>query len=113
MNTSDVIRTLCARENISVTTLEREMNYGNGSLTKGNAIKSDRLFELSKRFNVTMEYLMTGKYSENEDPTLEDILNYYHQLNEEGQKKLHDYAVDLVSSGRYIKDSEIGEEVSA
>ena len=61
MDTTAIIRHLCSKEGISVTKLEEEMGYGNGSLTKGNVLKSDRLYELSKRFSVTMEYLLTGK----------------------------------------------------
>lgn len=61
MNTTDVIRALCAGKGISVTELEKELGFSNGSLTKNNYIRSDRLRILADYFNVSMEYLMTGE----------------------------------------------------
>jgi len=36
------------------------------------------------------------------------LLQNYRELNEEGQEKLEDYSIDLVSSGRYIKSNTLG-----
>lgn len=58
METSEIIRSLCRRNGISVTDLEKELGFGNGSLTKSGVIRSDRLLIVAKRFNVSMEYLM-------------------------------------------------------
>ena len=74
MSTLDIIRELCTKNGISVKTLEKELGYSNGSLAKAKVIPSDRVLEISKYFDVSMEYLMTGK--EKEDST-----GYY--LNEE------------------------------
>lgn len=49
------------RKNISITTLEAELGYSNGSLAKAKDIPSSRIFEISQYLNVPMEYLMTGK----------------------------------------------------
>lgn len=38
-------------------------------------------------------------------PGEKQLVSLYHELNEEGQNKLVDYADDLVSSGKYIKSS--------
>lgn len=61
MTTLEIIKDLCKKEGIKISTLEKEMGYGNGSLSKANKIPSDRILDLSKRFNVSMEYLMTGE----------------------------------------------------
>lgn len=66
MNTTDVIRQLCKDNNMSVTELEQELGFSNGSLLKNNSIRSDRLYKVAKRFNVSMEYLTTGEASEKE-----------------------------------------------
>jgi transcriptional regulator with XRE-family HTH domain len=66
MNTSDVIRQLCRDNNISVTELEQELGFSNGSLLKNNSIRSDRLYKVAKKFNVSMEYLTTGEQEEKE-----------------------------------------------
>ena len=61
MTTLEIIKQLCDREGMSISGLEKEMHYGNGSLSKANKIPFERIFELSVRFNKPMEYFMTGK----------------------------------------------------
>ena len=73
MNTFDIIKNLCKTRSISVSSLEKDLGYGNGSLAKAKVIPSDRIFEIAKYFNVSMEYLM-GEEKETEEA-------YY--LNEE------------------------------
>ena len=69
-STQEIIRTLCKERGLSVTELEKNLGYGNGSLTKkGSSIKSDRLFTVAKYFNVPMEYLITGE--------MPDVQDYY------------------------------------
>lgn len=51
-------------KNISITTLEQELGYSNGSLAKAKDIPSSRIYEISKYLGVSMEYLMIGKESE-------------------------------------------------
>lgn len=58
MNTFDVIKTLCKSQGISISSLEKDLGYGNGSLAKAKVIPSDRIYEIAKYFNVSMEYLM-------------------------------------------------------
>ena len=77
MNTLDIIRNLCKQRGISVKILEKELGYSNGSLAKAKVIPSDRILDLSKFFNVSMEYLMTGEEKNDE-------AKYY--LNEETAK---------------------------
>lgn len=76
MTTTEVIRLLCAKRNKSVTEVEKELGYSNGSLTKNNYLRSDRLQAIADYFGVTMEYLMTG-----EDPE---------QVSTEGNKYYFD-----------------------
>lgn len=78
MNTSEIIRSLCKEKGISVKTLEVELGFSNGSLTKGTALRSDRLYEVAKYFGVPVEYLMTGKmptyYYDEETAEMADYL---------------------------------------
>lgn len=60
MASIDIIRTLCKEKGISISELEKELGYGNGSLAKAKSIPSDRIYDISKFFDVTMEYLMSG-----------------------------------------------------
>lgn len=49
------------KKNISITTLEVQLGYSNGSLAKAKDIPSSRILEISKYLDVPMEYLMTGE----------------------------------------------------
>ena len=60
MNTLENIKALCNASNISVKRLEAELGYGNGSIAKAKNISGERIYEISKYFNVSMEYLMNG-----------------------------------------------------
>lgn len=51
------------KKNISLTVLEQDLGYSNGSLAKAKDIPSSRILEISIYLGVTMEYLMTGKES--------------------------------------------------
>lgn len=65
MTILDRIKEECKKKrNISITTLEAELGYSNGSLAKAKDIPSSRILEISNFLDVPMEYLMTG-----EEPT--------------------------------------------
>ena len=64
METLDTIKLLCKEHGISLSKLEKILGYGNASLSKAKVIPSDRILEIAKYFNVSMEYLMTGKEKE-------------------------------------------------
>lgn len=61
METIDIIRKLCAERKISVSQLENELGYGNGSIAKAKNMSADRIYQIAKYFNVSMEYILTGK----------------------------------------------------
>lgn len=62
MEVLDIIKQLCKERNMSIAQLEQALDYGNGSIakSKGN-MSADRMFKIAQYFNVSMEYLMTGK----------------------------------------------------
>lgn len=64
MGTLDIIRALCTKNGISIKTLEKELGFSNGSLAKSATIKGERLQKISEYFNVSVDYLMTGKEPE-------------------------------------------------
>lgn len=51
------------KKNISITVLEQELGYSNGSLAKAKDIPSSRIAEISNFLGVSMEFLMTGEES--------------------------------------------------
>ena len=62
MEVLDIIKQLCKEKDISISQLENELDFGNGSIakSKGN-MSADRMYQIAKYFKVPMEYLMTGK----------------------------------------------------
>lgn len=59
------IKMICReKKNISITTLEQELGYSNGSLAKAKDIPSSRIREIANYLEVSMEYLMTGEKPE-------------------------------------------------
>lgn len=62
MEVLDIIKQLCKEKNISISQLENELDFGNGSIakSKGN-MSADRMYQIAKYLKVPMEYLMTGK----------------------------------------------------
>lgn len=85
MNVLERMKALCKENNISITKLENEMGYGNGSLAKAKNISGERVYEVAQYFGVSMEYLM-GK--ENKKPTDDSGLS-------ETKRELIDFANSL------------------
>lgn len=71
MDALETIKLLCAKNGTNISNLEKELGYGNGSLSKAKKIPSDRILDIAKYFNVSMEYIMTGVKKQWE-PTLSD-----------------------------------------
>lgn len=99
------IKALCAQNGLSLAVLEKRLGFANGSVAKSNEkIQSNRLKSIADYFEVSMEYILTGKENSFEaDGILQKLISAFRLLNEEGREKLADYADDLVSSRKYIK----------
>lgn len=72
MDVLTTIKQLCATKGTNISNLEKELGYGNGSLSKAKKIPSDRILDIAKYFNVSMEYIMTGNEN-TEVITLNDV----------------------------------------
>lgn len=89
MTVSENIKKLARQEkDLSITSLEQELGYSNGSLSKAKDIPSSRIYEISKFLNVSMEYIMTGEKPKipllkfNDDSVYE-MIEIYEKLNKE------------------------------
>ena len=112
METVDRIRELCKKKNISITKLEAALGYGNGSISKAstNAMRSDRLKAIADYFDVSMEFLLTGKDPEafwdgpSDAPalTVEElrILELYRSLPADKQAEVLRYGKFLYTEAR-------------
>ncbi len=96
------IKELCRiKKNISITTLEQELGYSNGSLAKAKDIPSSRICEIALYLEVSMDYIMLGREINNpiyssemanlllkiqEDKILSTSLESYFNLSNEKKK---------------------------
>lgn len=73
------------KKNISLTVLEQELGYSNGSLAKAKDIPSSRIMEIAYFLNVSMDYLMTGEDNRIETPVYDDehieLITLYSKLD--------------------------------
>lgn len=75
------------KKNISLTVLEQQLGYSNGSLAKAKDIPSSRVMEIADFLNVSMDFLMTGEDNRIETPAFDDehieLITLYSQLEKE------------------------------
>ena len=73
------------KKNISVTTLEQELGYSNGSLAKAKDIPSSRICEIANYLGISMDYLMTGEKPEipGFEPEHLELIELYSKLKTE------------------------------
>lgn len=108
MEVIDRISYLCKERGMSVSALEKELEFSNGSLAKAKDIPSSRILEISEYFNVPMNWIMTGKEPEfdkygaesahlvakiRNDAGLTQALEKYFELSD--KKKKH--VIELIS----------------
>lgn len=73
--------------------------------------KQKALESLANELNVTIEYLMGIEHEDDVKgisdlkPLQRQLLSLLEQLNEDGQRRVLNYAEDLVASGRYESDA--------
>ncbi|MCI7739332.1 MAG: helix-turn-helix domain-containing protein [Lachnospiraceae bacterium] len=82
MTSLEIIKKLCDEKEMSISTLEKELGYSNGSLSKAKRLPSDRIYEISKYFGVTMEYLMTGINKKESQLNSKDAKEITNMLND-------------------------------
>lgn len=106
MTVLERIKETCKKKkNISLTTLEQELHYSNGSLAKAKDIPSGRIMEIAKYLGVSMDFIMTGedfKHSAedalldvqiSEDFELKEAIKKYYSLDD--RKKKH--VIELIN----------------
>lgn len=102
------------REELGITQSElaSRLNISKGAIgnyeTDANSPKASIMYKIFDILQCDANYLYQDEIGEREtivQPKNERrILSLLHQMNDEGQEKLIDYADDLVRSGKYIKN---------
>lgn len=81
------ISALCKENGTTVTNLEKELGYSNGSLAKAKDIPSSRILDIAVRFNVSTDFILTGNDVRTETPNFNkehlELITLYSQLEKE------------------------------
>ena len=109
------IRWLCKENGTNFSSLEKELNFANGSLVKfGESTKCIRVYKLAQHFGVSMEWLVSGKQVENIlDNHEKNLISMYRSLNKDGRAELLKMAdiytrLPEYQMGETLYDSDIG-----
>lgn len=59
------IQALCRKTNITISRLEKDLNFGNGTIRRWsvNSPSVDKVLEVANYFNVSMDYLLDEEES--------------------------------------------------
>lgn len=109
MNIVERIRDLCTQNKTTIKALERELNIANGSIRNWEANKPsvEKVLLVSQRFNVSIDWLVTGK--ESGELTLEEkkLVDLYRSADERGKRTIFRTA-EAEGMEQELSDSMIG-----
>ena len=110
---AEIIRDLCKKKGTSIAQLEKDLGFGNGTIasSKSNYIRSDRLKAIADYFDVSMEYLLTGKelepFRDGQSPnfTIEELqlLDLFRALPDAKRSEVIQYCKFLASEAKREK----------
>ena len=72
MSVLERIKMLCMKNSTSISKLEKQLGFSNGSLAKAKTIKNERLSKIADYFGVTVDYLLNGEQKTEWKPSLSD-----------------------------------------
>ncbi len=89
----DRIKNLCKKNKINISTLEKETGLSNGQIGKWKERqpRADFLYNIANYFNVSMEYLLTGKEYELKET---EIISFYRKADDRGKDRIYKTAKD-------------------
>lgn len=105
MNTVERIKALCKERKTPVSRLEKELGFANGYIgqLKKGTVPNDRLMKIADFFNVSPEYLTTGK----EVKQLEkEIMDRYTEIERIAQDIATSYKDDIYIIERVMQSKQ-------
>lgn len=84
------IKDLCIAENITIKELERIIQISNGSIRHWNekTPSVERVLLVADHFNVSLDWLVTGKESGNLTPEEQLLVDTYRHADDRGKKNI-------------------------
>lgn len=97
MDIVERIKHLCIANNTTIKALEREINISNGSIRHWNEKSPavERVLHVAETFNVSLDWLITGKESNDLTPDELKLVELYRNTNEIGQPLTIKHAEDV------------------
>ncbi len=84
------IKDLCIAENITIKELERIIQISNGSIRHWNekTPSVERVLLVADHFNVSLDWLVTGKESGNLTPEEQLLVDHYRRADNRGKRSI-------------------------
>ena len=84
------IKDLCIAENITIKELERIIQISNGSIRHWNekTPSVERVLLVAEHFNVSLDWLVTGKESRNLTPEEQLLVDHYRRADNRGKRSI-------------------------
>lgn len=84
------IKDLCIAENITIKELERIIQISNGSIRHWNekTPSVERVLLVAEHFNVSLDWLVTGKESRNLTPEEQLLVDHYRRADDRGKRSI-------------------------
>ena len=84
------IKDLCIAENITIKELERIIQLSNGSIRHWNekTPSVERVLLVADHFNVSLDWLVTGKESGNLTPEEQLLVDHYRRADDRGKRSI-------------------------
>lgn len=114
MGMYDKIKDLCIGKGITITQLEKALNFGRGSISKIDIHKPSlkRIELIADYFGISANYFLNNTQETNaQTPEEIKLLESFRTLNDTGKEKLLDYLTDLLDNPKYTGKKSLISEV--
>lgn len=94
MQLIDRVQQKCKEQGTNFRKIEQDLGFGNGTLRKWDTQKPsyDKVLLVAKKLNVSLDWLITGKESEDLTPEEQRLIETYRQCNSIGQSLIQEQA---------------------
>lgn len=84
------IKARCKEKGTSMNALEKELGFGNGNIRRWDEREpgASRVLALANRLDITVEWLLTGKESENLTEEEQQLVDLYRRADDRGKRSI-------------------------
>ena len=84
------IKMKCKEKGTSMNALEKELGFGNGSIRLWDKKEpgSQKVILVAERLDLSLDWLLTGKESENLTPEEQQLIDHYRRADNRGKRNI-------------------------